>query len=249
MIVVSDIVKHFQDAKRGVVRAVDGVSFECRPGEIFGLLGANGAGKTTLMRLLSTVISPTSGTATIAGHDIVHEPERVRQSIGFMSTTTALYTRLTPKEMISYMGRLYGLHGKDLERRVKEVIEMLQITEFQDRLCDKLSTGQKQRVSLARTILHDPPVLFFDEPTAGLDVLASRTIMEFIEERKQAGKTVVFCTHIMSEAESLCDRICVLHAGKVAAIGTFEDLKRLTGEERLEKVFLSLVEETPVLAR
>ncbi|HET6645140.1 MAG TPA: ATP-binding cassette domain-containing protein [Fimbriimonadales bacterium] len=249
MIVVSDIVKHFQDAKRGVVRAVDGVSFECCPGEIFGLLGANGAGKTTLMRLLSTVISPTSGTATIAGHDIVHEPEKVRQSIGFMSTTTALYTRLTPREMITYMGRLYGLRGKDLERRVDEVIEMLQITEFQDRLCDKLSTGQKQRVSLARTILHDPPVLFFDEPTAGLDVLASRTIMEFIEERKQSGKTVVFCTHIMSEAESLCDRICVLHAGKVAAIGTFEDLKRLTGEERLEKVFLSLVEETPVLAR
>ena len=241
MISVRDIAKHFSDAKRGIVKAVDGVSFECVPGEIFGLLGANGAGKTTLMRMLSTVISPTSGTAVIAGHDIIQDAEGVRKNIGFMSSTTALYNRLTAKEMIYYIGQLYGLTGKDLDRRVDDVIGMLEIKEFENRLCDKLSTGQKQRVSLARTILHDPPVLFFDEPTAGLDVLASRTIMEFIEGRKAAGKTVVFCTHIMSEAERLCDRICVIHNGKIAAIGTFEELKQQTGEERLEKVFLDLV--------
>ncbi|MBA3725013.1 MAG: ATP-binding cassette domain-containing protein [Armatimonadetes bacterium] len=241
MITVDSLTKHFVDSKRGIVRAVEGVSFESQPGEIFGLLGANGAGKTTLMRMLSTVITPTSGSATISGYDVVRDAAQVRRNIGFMSSTTALYTRLTAKEMIVYMGRLYGLGGRDLDRRVAEVIQMLQIADFQHRLCDKISTGQKQRVSLARTILHDPPVLFFDEPTAGLDVLASRTIMEFIEERRTSGKTVVFCTHIMSEAERLCDRICVLHNGKVAAIGTLDELKTMTGEEGLEKVFLSLV--------
>jgi sodium transport system ATP-binding protein len=221
---------------------VDGVSFECYPGEIFGLLGANGAGKTTLLRMLSTVIKPTSGTARINGLDIIENPAGVRNSIGFMSTTTALYERLTAKEMIEYIGRLYGMRGEEMKKRVHEVMELLEITPFQNRICDKLSTGQKQRVSLARTILHDPPVLFFDEPTAGLDVLASRTIMEFIEDRKQAGKTVVFSTHIMSEAERVCDRICVIHGGKVVAIGTFDELKRQTDKNQLELVFLSLVE-------
>lgn len=242
MIVVEDLAKHFADSKRGIVRAVDGVSFEAKPGEVFGLLGANGAGKTTLLRLLSTVITPTHGRATIAGHDIMREPDAVRKSIGFMSTTTALYSRLTPREMLNYIGRLYGLSGKNLKKRIAETMEMLEIEEFADRLCDKLSTGQKQRVSLSRTILHEPPVLFFDEPTAGLDVIASKTIMEFIEACKAQGKTVVFSTHIMSEAERLCDRICVIHDGKVRAIGTFDDLKRLTGEIRLEKVFLALTD-------
>jgi sodium transport system ATP-binding protein len=242
MIVAEDLAKHFSDSKRGIVRAVDGVSFGAHPGEIFGLLGANGAGKTTLLRLLSTVIKPTHGYATIGGHDIITQPDAVRKSIGFMSTTTALYSRLTPREMLNYMGRLYGLRGRGLKSRIAETIEMLEIEEFADRLCDKLSTGQKQRVSLARTILHEPPVLFFDEPTAGLDVIASKTIMEFIESCKSHGKTVVFSTHIMSEAERVCDRICVIHDGKVRAIGTFDDLKRQTGEERLEKVFLALTD-------
>ncbi len=242
MIEVLNLSKHFRDTQKGVVRAVDGVSFECYPGEIFGLLGANGAGKTTLLRMLSTVIKPTSGTARINGLDIIENPAGVRNSIGFMSTTTALYARLTAKEMIEYIGRLYGMRGEEMKKRVHEVMELLEITPFQNRICDKLSTGQKQRVSLARTILHDPPVLFFDEPTAGLDVLASRTIMEFIEDRKQAGKTVVFSTHIMSEAERVCDRICVIHGGKVVAIGTFDELKRQTDKNQLELVFLSLVE-------
>lgn len=242
MIRVDSLSKHFRDSKRGVVRAVDGVSFEAHPGEVFGLLGVNGAGKTTLLRLLSTVLSPTSGTAVVAGADIVREPERVRRNIGFMSTTTALYTRLTAREMIAYMGALYGLSGQELNRRVAEVIDLLDIHEFADRLCDKLSTGQRQRVSLARTILHDPPVLFFDEPTAGLDVIAGQTIMGFIERQRDAGKTVLFSTHVMSEAERLCDRICVVHAGRVAVIGTMEELRERTGKRALEEVFLALVE-------
>lgn len=219
------------------------MTFECHPGEIFGLLGANGAGKTTLLRMLSTILSPTGGRAAVNGYDIVESPSQVRQSIGFLSTTTALYQRLTAKESIQYFGRLNGLSGQALKQRTDEVIELLGVGEYRDRLCDKLSTGQKQRVGLARTILHDPPVLFFDEPTAGLDVLASQTVMEFIEERRRLGKTVVFSTHIMSEVERLCDRIAVIHGGKLAAIGSLSELRKLTGEERLEAVFLSLVSE------
>ncbi len=243
MITVENLAKSFYGPKRTVVKAVDGVSFECRPGEIFGLLGANGAGKTTLLRMLSTIISPTSGRATVDGYDIVEQPAEVRQNIGFLSTTTALYQRLTAKETIQYFGRLHGLSGRNLRDRTAEVIELLGIAEYANRLCDKLSTGQKQRVGLARTILHDPPVLFFDEPTAGLDVLASQTVMEFIEERREVGKTVVFSTHIMSEAERLCDRIAVIHAGRLAAIGTLDELRSLTGKDRLEAVFLQLVQE------
>lgn len=243
MIRVENLSKHFPDAKRGVVRAVDCVSFECQPGQVFGLLGVNGAGKTTLLRILSTVIAPTSGSAWVHGHDVVREPEQVRRSIGFLSTTTALYARLTAREMIHYIGSLYGIGGEELQRRTDEVIEMLEIAPFADRLCDKLSTGQRQRVSLARTILHDPPVMFFDEPTAGLDVLAGQTIMEFIEGQRDAGKTVVFSTHVMSEAERLCDRIAVIHSGKIAAIGTMEDLRARTGRTVLEEVFLALIQE------
>lgn len=240
---VENLSKHFPDPKRGMVRAVDAVSFECLPGQVFGLLGVNGAGKTTLLRLLSTVLTPTSGTATVAGFDIRHDPEDVRRSIGFLSTTTALYARLTAREMIRYIGSLYGISGDDLERRTEETIQLLEITPFADRLCDKLSTGQRQRVSLARTILHDPPVLFFDEPTAGLDVLASQTIMQFIEGQRGRGKTIVFSTHVMSEAERLCDRIAVIHDGKISAIGSMEELRQRTGKSVLEEVFLALIEE------
>jgi sodium transport system ATP-binding protein len=224
------------------VKAVDGVTFDCSPGEIFGLLGANGAGKTTLLRMLSTVISPTAGHASVAGFDIEKQPAEVRKSIGFLSTTTALYQRLTAREVIRYFGQLHGIEKSRLKVRTDEVIELLGISEYANRLCDKLSTGQKQRVGLARTILHDPPVLFFDEPTAGLDVLASQTVMEFIEGRREAGKTVVFSTHIMSEAERLCDRIAVIHNGQLAAIGTLDELRTMTGQDRLEAVFLDLVQ-------
>ncbi len=243
MIRVENLSKHFPDPKRGAIRAVDGVSFECEPGQVFGLLGVNGAGKTTLLRMLSTVITATSGSASVGGHDILREPEQVRRSIGFLSTTTALYARLTAREMIRYIGSLYGIGGRELDRRTDEVIALLEIAPFADRLCDKLSTGQRQRVSLARTVLHDPPVMFFDEPTAGLDVLAGQTIMEFIESQRDAGKTVVFSTHVMSEAERLCDRIAVIHSGKIAAIGTMEDLRARTGRTVLEEVFLALIQE------
>jgi sodium transport system ATP-binding protein len=241
MVRTFEIAKHFVDAKGNIVKAVDGVSIEARPGQIFGLLGVNGAGKTTMLRMLSTVIKPTSGRAEVAGLDIVDQPQKVRASIGFMSNSTALYGRSTSKEMIVYFGELYGLTGAKLKERVAYVLDKLQIHEFADRLCDKLSTGQKQRVSIARTILHDPPVLFFDEPTAGLDVVTSQTVMEFIEEARALQKTVIFSTHIMSEVERLCDHVSVIHDGKIMGDGTVQDLKDKAGETSLEKAFLKLV--------
>lgn len=241
MVVVEELAKHFQDQKKNTVRAVDGISFQAEPGKIFGLLGCNGAGKTTALRMLSTVIRPTSGKATVAGIDVLSHPEQVRAQIGFMSTSTALYGRLQSREVIEYFGGLYGLSGTILKQRVDYVIDKLQIQEFADRLCDKLSTGQKQRVNIARTILHDPPVLFFDEPTAGLDVVLSQTVMEFIEEARDMGKTIIFSTHIMSEVERLCDHVAIIDKGKLHGEGTVEELKLKAGETSLEKAFLKFV--------
>lgn len=243
MVRTHDLRKHFKDSKRGIVAAVDGVTIEARPGLIFGLLGVNGAGKTTLLRMLSTVLKPTSGGAEVAGFDVASSPERVRASIGFMSSSTALYGRLQAREMIEYFGGLYGLGGSELKKRVDYVVEKLDIGDFQSRLCDKLSTGQKQRVSIARTILHDPPVLFFDEPTAGLDVVSSQTVIGFIEEARSMGKTVVFSTHIMSEAERLCDHIAIIHSGVIKGEGTVAEIKAATGHSSMEKAFLAVVGE------
>lgn len=239
------LVKHFEDPKHGVVKAVDGVSIEAQPGRVFGLLGVNGAGKTTMLRMLSTVIKPQSGSAEVAGFNVITQSEQVRRAIGFMSTSTALYGRLTAQEMIEFFGQLYDMKGDVLKRRVNEVIEQLNIGEFSDRLCDKLSTGQKQRVSIARTVLHDPPVLFFDEPTAGLDVVTSQSVMEFIEGERTRGKTIVFSTHIMSEVERLCDDVAIIHGGTIRAEGSVADLKAKTDEATLEKAFLKCVLEEP----
>jgi len=241
MVRTHELKKYFQEKKTGTKKAVDGVTFEAHPGRILGLLGVNGAGKTTTLRMLSTVIRPTSGTAQVAGFDVQKEPEKVRASIGFMSNSTALYGRLTSREVIEYFGGLYGLEGAKLRERVDYVSEKLQLHEFADRLCDKLSTGQKQRVNIARTILHDPAVLFFDEPTAGLDVVTSQSVMEFIEEARDSGKTVIFSTHIMSEVERLCDEIVVIHDGVAKGSGTVQALKDSTGQASLEKAFLQLV--------
>lgn len=241
MVVVEGLAKHFKDQKGNVVKAVDGISFQAEPGKIFGLLGCNGAGKTTALRMLSTIIKPTSGTASVAGVSILDHPEQVRAKIGFMSTSTALYGRLQSREVIEYFGGLYGLSGANLRQRVDYVVDKLQINEFADRLCDKLSTGQKQRVNIARTILHDPPVLFFDEPTAGLDVVLSQTVMEFIEEARDMGKTIIFSTHIMSEVERLCDHVAIIDKGVLHGEGSVEELKAQTGESSLEKAFLKFV--------
>jgi len=238
MIETEGLGKVFVDQKKNRVVAVDGVTFRVNEGEIFGLLGVNGAGKTTTLRMLSTILQPTAGRARVCGHDVVTDGAKARANIGFLSTSTALYGRASGLEVLRYFGSLYGLSGAKLNERLDYVIEKLALHEFKDRLCDKLSTGQKQRVSIARTILHDPPVLFFDEPTAGLDVVTSQTVLEFIEETRKAGKAVVFSTHIMPEAERLCDRVAIIHGGKICAEGTIEELKSQANSESFEKAFL-----------
>lgn len=230
------------DKKRGPVVALDHVSFRCEPGEIFGLLGVNGAGKTTCMRLLATLLQPTAGTAKVAGHDIVAEPEKVRADIGFLSTATALYGRLTAAEVVAYFGRLHGLADGLLAERMQMLFDTLEMNEFRDRRCDKLSTGMKQKVSIARTLVHDPAVMIFDEPTIGLDVLTARTVLQFIRDCKARGKTVIYSTHMMREVEKLCDRIAVIHGGKILAEGTLAQLRQRCGVDDLEEIFVRLVE-------
>jgi sodium transport system ATP-binding protein len=243
MIEARDLTKVFEDRRCGEIRAVDSVCFVAERGQVFGLLGANGAGKTTTLRMLATIIKPTSGHARVAGHDVVEAPDRVRQVIGFLSGSTALYGRLTACEMIEYFGRLYGLEKRELTERLDELIVELEMSEFANRRCDRLSTGQKQRVSIARSIVHRPTVMVFDEPTTGLDVMTARTITRFIRKCREEGRTVVLSTHIMSEAEALCDRIAVIHNGKIAATGTIDELRAATGQQTLESVFLAIVGE------
>lgn len=233
--------KVFVDGKRGEIVAVENATFEAKEGEILGLLGKNGAGKSTLLRMLSTVLTPTSGRAWINGIDTQVDPSKVRQNLGFMSASTALYGRMSPRDILKYFGELYGLSGQDLTNRVNSLIDKLEMGSYADGLCDKLSTGQKQRVNIARTLLHDPQVLFFDEPTSGLDVVMSQDVMAFVEDERKRGKTIIYCTHIMSEVERLCDRVICIHDGKMMGEGTVSELKTQTGQETLEQAFLSLV--------
>jgi sodium transport system ATP-binding protein len=242
MIVSENLTKTFHDKKRGKVHAVENVSFQCLPGQIYGLLGVNGAGKTTTLRMLATILQPTSGTAKVAGFDVATEPHKVRANIGFLSTATALYGRLTARETIEYFGRLNGMRGSVLNERVDHLLNLLGIAEFASGRCDKLSTGMKQKVSIARTIVHDPQVMIFDEPTLGLDVLAARGIVSFIKSCRDGGKTVIFSSHVMSEVEKLCDRVGIIHGGKMLSEGTVPGLRAEFGKEDLEDIFVALIE-------
>ena len=241
MVRTEELRKVFIDGKRGEIVAVSHATFEAHQGQILGLLGKNGAGKSTLLRMLSTVLTPTSGRAWVNGIDTQTDSGKVRQNLGFMSASTALYGRMSPREVLNYFGELYGLKGQQLTARVKELIEKLEIGPYADGLCDKLSTGQKQRVNIARTLLHDPQVLFFDEPTSGLDVVMSQDVMSFVEDEKRRGKTIIYCTHIMSEVERLCDRVICIHDGEMMGQGTVDELKSQTGKATLEQAFLTIV--------
>jgi sodium transport system ATP-binding protein len=241
MIEARGLSKRFQDKKRGEIRAVENVSFACQPGKIYGLLGANGAGKTTTLRMLATILEPTDGTAVICGHDVVEEPERVRANVGFLSTATALYPRLTAQELVEYFGRLNGLDEPTLRKRVDEIFNRLDMNGFRDRRCDKLSTGMKQKTSIARTLVHDPPVMIFDEPTTGLDVMTARTIITFISDCRDRGKAIIFSTHIMSEVDRLCDRIGIIHDGKLLADGTVPELRAKYAEHNVEEIIVKVV--------
>jgi sodium transport system ATP-binding protein len=241
MIEVKGLAKSFEDKKRGTVHAVESVSFNVKGGEVFGLLGPNGAGKTTTLRLLATLLKPTAGTAIINGFDLVREPAKIREQLGFLSGDMGLYGRLSPREILKFFGQLNGMSGSKLETRTNELITRFGMTEFADTRTDKLSTGMKQKTMIARTMLHDPPVIILDEPTSGLDVPTARTIEEAVLDAKSAGKCIIYSTHVMEEAEYLCDRIAVINQGKVRATGTMDELRATTGKQRLREIFLSLL--------
>lgn len=221
--------------------AVKDLNFDCQPGEILGLLGMNGAGKTTTLRMLATAIKPTKGTAIMDGVDIVEHPMEFKRRIGFLSGSTGLYGRLTAEEMILYYGRLHGVEKNTLKQRMNEMFDLLDMRSFVNRRNDNLSTGMKQKVSIVRTVIHDPPVLFFDEPTSGLDVLSAETIVNFIKDCRERGKTIIFSTHHMDEVEKLCDRLTVIHHGQNFFSGKVDQLKAQQGTDNLEDAFKTLV--------
>ena len=233
---VRDLCKVFRAADGTEVRAVDHLSFACNPGEILGLLGPNGAGKTTTLRILATILHPTSGSASVAGFDVVQDPNGVRRHLGYVSAATGIYERLTGRETLLYYGRLHGMDEATLARRADEVLGFLRMEDFADRLAGRLSSGQRQKVSLARAIVHDPPVLILDEPTANLDVIVARNVMEFIERAKASGRAILLSTHLFHEAERLCDRIAVVHEGRLVASGGRETAWLVAAKELLESL-------------
>ncbi len=244
MIEAVGLTKIFHDPKRGgEFRAVDGVTFTCQPGRIFGLLGPNGAGKTTTLRILATSLVPTAGRATIDGIDVARSPAEARAHLGFCTGATGIYERLTPREMIRYFGRLYGRPEEAVERRVEELLDLFALRPYADTLCGRLSAGNRQKVSLARTIVHDPMVLVFDEPTTSLDVLVARTVTQFVADCRTRGRTVILSTHIMSEVEKLCDDVAILHRGKILLQGPVAEVKARAGVGSIEDLFFSLVQE------
>ena len=237
MIDVDNLGKTF--AETPVLR---GVSFSVRPGEVFGLLGPNGAGKTTTLRILATLLTPSAGRATVGGHDVTREPERVRRLIGVVNGAMGLYDRLTGREILRYFGRLYGLKRPYVDERIAVLDDLLGLGDTLTKRAGDYSTGMKQKIVIARAVLHDPAVIFFDEATSGLDVLARRNVLEFVRAYAGGGRTVLYSTHVMGEVEELCGRVAVLYGGELIAQGTPDELKRAAGAAGLEAAFFRLVE-------
>lgn len=242
MVEVRALTKIYEEPGGAEHVAVQSANLTCHPGEIYGLLGPNGAGKTTTLRCLATVLKPTSGTATVAGFDLITQSEEVRRNIGFLSGTTGLYQRLTPRETVRFFGQLYGLSGDHLESRVDQVIKLFRIEDYADRPNDRLSTGMKQRVGLARAIVHDPPVVILDEPTSGLDPIVTRDVEDAVVSLAKAGRCVILSTHSLSQAEDICARIGVIGHGKVLGEGTIPELCAATGTPNLRQAFFKLIE-------
>jgi sodium transport system ATP-binding protein len=253
MIKVEDITKRFKLNRRqkremgrgydsSYVDAVCGVSFECHPGRIFSLLGPNGAGKTTTLRMISTMLKPTSGTIHVQGYDTQKKPEQVRRILGFLTGSTKLYDRLTTEELVKYYADLHNMRKKDYQRRREEIFALLDMEGFAHKRIGKLSTGMKQKVSIARTIIHDPDVLVFDEATAGLDVVASRGIVQLIRNAKDRGKTVLFSTHRMGEVNMLSDDLAIIHKGRLLYNGVYQEFTHQMQAATLEDEFIRMVE-------
>ncbi|RMD84420.1 MAG: ATP-binding cassette domain-containing protein [Lentisphaerae bacterium] len=232
-----ELTKHYGD-----LIAVDRLSFHVQAGEIVGLLGPNGAGKTTALRMLAAILPPTSGTARIMSHDVTTQPLQVKQSLGFLSGGTALYKRLSPRELLRCFGRFYELPPEIIEARIGELSRELQMQEFLDQPCGTLSSGQQQKANIARTLIHDPPVLILDEPTTALDIITGRFLQETLRAARDRGKAILFSTHHMDTAEYLCNRIVLIYKGKTLASGTVEELLGCAEAENLTDAFLNLIE-------
>ena len=240
MIAADGLVKHFRGGDGTLVKAVDGVSFTVAPGEMVGLLGANGVGKTTTMRLLATLLKPTAGTASIGGCDILADPLGVRRQLGYLSATTGVPDRLTPREVLASFGRLHGLAEDRIASRIAELVAVLGLAACGDRPCGRLSTGQRQRVSLGRALVHDPPALVLDEPTNGLDVVGARDLLDLLERMRDDGRAVLVSTHRLHEIERRCNRFLIIHAGRIVGEGTRDELAAAPGG--LEAAFFTAVE-------
>lgn len=237
-------VRSLKKGKKEEFFAVDHVSFEAVQGEILGILGPNGAGKTTLLRMLGSLMEPTEGQVVIKNREQeqIAEQAELKKHIGYLSENTKLYGRFTVRELLSLFGELYGFSEDEIHSRVEKTNELLQMEEFIDNRIEKLSTGQKQRTSIARCLVHDPEIYIFDEPTLGLDIISSKAIIDFMKQEKANGKTVLYSTHYMEEAEFLCDRILMIDKGKVIAAGTPQELKEKTGTTNLRDTFFAYME-------
>ena len=244
MIHVSKLSKSF-----GEVKAVEDLSFSVSAGEVFGLLGPNGAGKTTTLRILATLLQADSGSVTVNGHDVKGEAERVRAEIGVVNGGMGLYDRLTGREVLRYFGRLYGMSGAQIEERVGVLDDLLDLGATLTRRTGSFSTGMKQKIVIARAVLHDPPIIFFDEATSGLDVMARRTVLNFVKRYKDEQRAVVYSTHVMSEVEELCDRVAIIYGGRLIAKGSVPELIMEAGARNLEAAFFTLIERSQGRAR
>ncbi len=252
MIIIEHLRKEFTLSKQQrkesatsdpIAIAVDDVSLQCKPGRIFSLLGPNGAGKTTTLRMIATIFKPTSGTVNICGIDAVANPQEARRKIGFLTGSSGLYGRLTPNEMVKYFADLYGIPRNEFEERKQKLFNLLDMNEFANKRIAKLSTGMKQKVSICRTMIHDPEVVIFDEPTSGLDVITAENIITLIRNCKEEGKTVIFSSHIMSEVDLLCDDIAIIHKGRMLHNGTMEEFRANMQEKSLTAEFIRIVHE------
>lgn len=223
--------------------AVNNVTFKAKEGEILGILGPNGAGKTTLLRMLGGILTPTSGSINVDGYDYSIDKNAAKKEIGYLSGNTKLYNRLSPRELLTTFASLYEMPKEEIERSIKQVIDIMDMESFIDNRIENLSTGQTQRTSIARCLIHSPKVYIFDEPTLGLDVISSKSIIDFMKNEKEKGKTVLYSTHYMEEAETLCDRIMMIHKGEVIAMGTPKELKEKTNTNNLRDVFITLASE------
>lgn len=250
MITVTNLVKEYELSRRQrkewntnqkTVRAVNNISFTCQPGRVFSLLGPNGAGKTTTLRMISTILKPTAGSITVNGFDVMEQGQDVRRNIGFLTGSTGLYQRMTVNEVIKYFADLYNVSKSDFKERKERLFSLMDMNDFSNKRIGQLSTGMKQKISIARTMIHDPQVIVFDEPTSGLDVITAENIIELIRDCKNQGKTVIFSSHIMSEVDLLCDDLAIIHKGRLLFNDTMDNFRSQMQTDTLTQEFIHIV--------